>query len=194
MIGALYLVVALLSDQSGTDVAQSALVRLRSKVAVEAVQGTLETLAGRYTNPSQELMDSWGGGTLSGEDLYLFPDGTYLYCEFADVEPLTVHDKGRWKLSGALIELLSDAEVTWGPRAERRYVIVRRSSRASEVLLIGLQRELPNFEAGASDGPESMLLVVALARAERYDANAAVKAKAWLMKNAWRPGWFSQRK
>jgi hypothetical protein len=87
--------------------------RLRSRVAVAPVAGARESIAGKYSNPSKESMASWGGGSLSGEDLYLFPDGAYIYCEWADVEPLTVHDKGTWNVSGLTIELASDPDVTW---------------------------------------------------------------------------------
>lgn len=45
------------------------------------------------------LLGNWSDGSgLSGSELYLFDDDTYIYTEWADVEPETIYDKGRWTL------------------------------------------------------------------------------------------------
>src|SRR6266480_1967218 len=85
--------------------------RLQAKVQVDPINGVSpQRLAGKYSNPPKEFH-----GGLSGDDLYLFPDGTYIYCEWADIEPLTVRDKGAWKLADGLVVLTSDRDVTWDP-------------------------------------------------------------------------------
>ena len=182
----------LLGAQANSAVVADALQRLRPRVSVSPVQGTVATLAGRYANPPKALTRSWGGGELSGNDLYLFPDGTYLYCEWADIEPATVYDKGTWRVSGALLELASDTDIKWDPSAERQYVIVHRNRNADEVLLIGIERSLSYFEAEVrrNENAETLLLVVAHARDEAYDKAGAAKTKAELLEDAWRPEYF----
>src|SRR5439155_210966 len=86
---------------------------------------------------------------LRGEELYLFPDGTYIYCEWADIEPLTLRDKGAWKLADGLVVLTSDRDVTWDPDTEPKYVAVRRRSHYHEILLVGIGRDLSYFEENA---------------------------------------------
>jgi hypothetical protein len=189
----LYLLWFLLFGQAA-DSPEAALQRLRSRVAVAPLTGTGESIAGKYVNPPKEWTARWGGG-LSGEDLHLFPDGTYIYCEWADVQPLTVYDKGVWRMSGLTIELTSDPEVTWGQsgwgsRLERRYLLLQRAGRKHDALLIGLGRALSSFESESKDDPDMMLLIAGLLRAEAYGQRKATKVKAQLMEYAWRPESF----
>jgi len=168
----------------------SPLERLRAKVAVESlgVAGT-PRLAGHYTNPPKDLLRRIGG-VLSGDDLYLFPDGTYIYCEWADIQPLTIYDKGRWIFANGAVELKSDPDVTWDPGADRTYVAVRRRSKKKEVLLLGVHSDLPRFEAESQDNPELTLLYVAKGRDSTITRSKTAGVKARLLRESWRPEYF----
>ncbi len=123
--------------------------RLQAKVQVDPINGVSpQRLAGKYSNPPKEFH-----GGLSGDDLYLFPDGTYIYCEWADIEPLTVRDKGAWKLADGVVVLTSDSDVTWDPGVERKYVAVHRRVRPREILFVGVGRDLSYFEENAKPIP-----------------------------------------
>ncbi|PYT55483.1 MAG: hypothetical protein DMG46_19745 [Acidobacteria bacterium] len=160
--------------------------RLQAKVQVDPINGVSpQRLAGKYSNPPKEFQ-----GGLSGDDLYLFPDGTYIYCEWADIEPLTVRDKGAWKLADGVVVLTSDSDVTWDPGVERKYVAVHRRVRPREILFVGVGRDLSYFEENAKDDPETQLFVVAKERAKTFRPATAAKAKAELMKQSWRPEYF----
>jgi hypothetical protein len=166
------------------------LERLRAKVQVDAVtEVAAAQLAGQYTSASKELQKRIGP-FLSGNDLYLFPDGTYIFCEWTDIEPVTVYDKGTWVFTDGQVALTSDSQVTWKPRVERSYVAVHRPSRAQEVLLVGTGRDLDYFEKHAGDDPEFMLLVVAKKKEKGFSKQEADRVKATLMKDAWRPKYF----
>jgi hypothetical protein len=160
--------------------------RLKAKIAVESL-GTVDKsrLAGHYTNPPRDLVKRIGG-VLSGDELYLFPDGTFIYCEWADIQPLTIYDKGRWTFTNGDVELKSDADVTWDPKADRTYVAVRRSHK-KEILLVGLHRDLPYFEEQARDDPESMLLIVAKGRRTALTQVESARVKARPFKESWHP-------
>lgn len=131
-------------------------------------------------------------GQTSGSDLYLFPDGTYIYCEWTQVVPRIVYDKGRWTEAAGVVELKSDPEIRWAPSVERRLIAVQRKRQAGEVILVGEERKLAIFEAVASSDAQRGLLIVGLGRTKGLgpDRGAALKEK--LMKDAWKPETFAR--
>jgi hypothetical protein len=167
--------------------AASPLDRIQAKMPVVQVTNlTPVQIAGQYKNPSNELIKRVGG-VLEGNSLYIFPDNTYVYCEWADIMPNTVYDKGAWSFSEGILQLKSDAEITWDPQVERTFLAVRRPSHAKEVVLVGIEKELPHFEKEAGDDPEFMLLIVARLRDQAVSQAAAAGLKARLIREGWRP-------
>ena len=142
-------------------------------------------IAGVFKNPGKSLTRTIGG-TLSGDVLYLFPDGTYIYTDWSDISPETISDKGAWKYSNSIVELVSDAEVKWKPGIDRRLVALRRSSARHEVLLFEETR-VPDFKKDAGEDPESMLLIIAKERNKRLMPSEALKLKANIMRSLWDP-------
>jgi hypothetical protein len=167
--------------------AASPVKRLRAKTSVEPIANlTRRQIAGRYTNPSQELIKS-SSPPVVGNNLYIFPDGTYVYCQWAAVMPVTVFDKGSWSFAAGVLELKSDRIVIWNPDLERRFVVARRTSRVEEILLIGAEKALRRFEEQAGGDPETMLLTVAKQRVRTISPSEVVGIKAALMREGWRP-------
>ena len=170
-----------------------ALERLQTKISVESFSSVdMSSIAGHYASPPRELAKQLGG-FLDGNDLYLFPDGTYIYCEWADVQPLTIYDKGRWTFSSGAVELKSDPDVTWDPEADRTYVAVRRRSQKKEVLLVGVHSDLPRFEAESQDNPELTLLYVAKKRDSTITRSKTARLKARLLRESWHPEEFKAK-
>jgi hypothetical protein len=168
----------------------SAVERIRAKTPVtEVVVKDKVQLAGRYTANSEELQKRVGP-FLEGNDLYLFPDGTYIYCEWDDEMAPTIFDKGSWSIAKGLIELKTDSDVAWKPRNERVYAVVRRVTHQDEIMLVGVNRGLRSFEKGAHGDPEFTLLTVSRVRSEGLEKSGAVKLKEKLMGEAWHPGFF----
>jgi hypothetical protein len=160
--------------------------QLQEKIPVECVSGlTLERLAGKYSNPPREI-----GAGLSGDDLYLFPDGTYVYDEWADIEPTTIRDKGKWKTAKGFVQLSSDTDVTWSAGAERKYMAVRRRSRTDEILLIGTEGAMARFDEDAKDEPEIELLVICKERLRTISSGETARLKRRLIRQSWRPEYF----
>jgi hypothetical protein len=56
------------------------------------------------------------GPGLSGENLYLFPDGTYLDTQWADIFPETICDEGSWGCQDGWVVLRTDGPKDNGPR------------------------------------------------------------------------------
>jgi hypothetical protein len=172
------------------------LERLQSRISVESVDPAgISKLAGHYKNPSREAIRRIGVfGALSGDDLYLFPDGTFIYCEWSDTEPPTIYDKGRWVFENGFVELRSDPDVTWNPspRPDRKYIAIRRRAHPKEVLLVGITRDLPNFVEGVKDDPNSTLLIVCKKRESPLTQAKARSLKARLMNESWNPDFFKQ--
>ena len=167
--------------------------RLNAKVPVALIQeASVDGLAAEYTNPSQEVIKRIGG-VLSGNHLYLFPDKSYIYCEWADIEPLTVYDKGIWTFRDGYIELKSDPEVTWDPGVERRYMVVRRRSYRDEVMLVGTGGDLSYIEENAGNDPEWIFLIRSKGMRKRLKQKSAARLKAKLMAESWRPDFFKRQ-
>jgi hypothetical protein len=173
--------------------ASDALERLQVKVSVESLASVdVSGVAGHYANPPRELARQLGG-FLSGDDLYLFPDGAYIYCEWADIQPLTIYDKGRWTFANGAVGLKSDPDVTWDPEADRTYVAVRRRSEKKEILLVGLHSDLLRFEVESQDNPELTLLYVAKKRDSTITRSKSARVKARLLRESWRPEYFKTK-
>ena len=167
----------LLAQVGTTPTAHEAVERLRAKTPVEAVATpSLAELAGRYTTTSKEL-GKRVGPFLAGDDLYLFPDGTYIYREWADIAPVTVHDMGTWSVEEGLVKLKSGPEVSWDPGEYRWY---------------GIEYALPYFEKKAGNDPAFMLLVNAKKRETTINRAEAKPLKMRLLKESWRPEYFQK--
>jgi hypothetical protein len=170
-----------------------ALERLQAKVPVESLASVdVSAIAGHYANPPRELARQLGG-VLDGNDLYLFPDGTYIYCEWADIQPLTIYDKGQWGFANGAVELKSDPDVTWDPEADRAYVAIRRRSTTKEVLLVGVHSDLQRFGAESQDNPELTLLYLAKKRDSTITRLKTARVKARLLRESWRPEYFKTK-
>jgi hypothetical protein len=99
--------------------AQGPLDRLQAKVKVAAIgEMTPAQLAGKYSNPTKRFQFG-----LTGNDLYLFADGTYIYDEWGDVEPRVIRDEGTWRVADTFVNLKSDSNITWDPDVERKYIV-----------------------------------------------------------------------
>jgi hypothetical protein len=167
--------------------------RLAARLPLTMVQADKPVnLAGRYTGQTSELQ-SHVGPFLSGEDLYLFPDGSYVYLQWADIMPKTVYDKGKWAARAGVVELVSDPEITWDPGIDRRHLLVRRTLREREIMLLALPADIDYFEKNAADDPELMLLIVGMARTEVLTEKTSAAVKARLMRETWNPNFFRKR-
>lgn len=106
-------VIALLLTQSSNHKTErTPLERLQAKIDVVSVPNitTLE-FAGQYTNPSEEL--SKRVVPMGSENLFLFPDKTYIFTSVSDIPPDTISDKGTWNLDADILRLESDKDITW---------------------------------------------------------------------------------
>lgn len=176
-----------LAASEAPDLPASTLASLRERVSVELVDVDRAGLPGLYQRPPK------GMGGLAGTKLYLLPDGTYVYCEWADVWPLTVHDKGKWTAAGGLLVLLSDPDITWDSGVARQHILVRREKEPDEVLIVALDRDPgPAFDIVEDAEPELIVVLLSLSRSEAYaDVPQARRIKAELMRRAWRPEAFA---
>src|SRR5579863_2646611 len=88
------------------------LKRLQAKIDVVSVPNlTPSELAGQYTNASEEL--SRHVPAMGAENLFVFPDKTYIFTFVTDIPPDTISDKGTWSMDGDTLLLESDKDITW---------------------------------------------------------------------------------
>jgi hypothetical protein len=166
------------------------LERLQVKIDVVSVPNlTPSELAGQYTNPSKEL--SKRVPPMGSDNLFLFPDKTYIYTFMTDLPPETISDKGTWNLDVDILQLKSDKNVTWKEkRVERRHILVRHRGHDGELFLVGIERELPYFEQNAKDDPEFIFLLNSLKREKTITEADAEPLRKKLMKEKWKPDFY----
>ena len=179
-VGVLLLVASGLAAEPASN-----LGRLHARVKVKVLsQMTAPQLAGHYAPPTDGL---------SGNNLYLLSDGSYLYCEWADIEPVTIHDKGSWRVIEGVLQFTSDEDVVWcsGLELDRQHAVVRRPGHKREVLLIGMQEDLGWLERESN--PASWLNHLGRRLEERLTLEKERELKAKLLQRAWRPAYFTRR-
>jgi hypothetical protein len=146
--------------------------------------------------PSSEIAGLWkgGDGMLSGENLYLFADGSYIYTEWGDLLPETIYDKGDWRIEGGLVRFSPDAQVVWDPESDRRFAAVTLPAKP-ERRLIGLDGTLERFHDLVREHPDTTpaewLNLSALRRKGGITAREAEALKRRLHEDGWRPGFFA---
>jgi hypothetical protein len=184
-------VIALLLPQStGTKIERTPLERLQSRIDVVSVPNlTPSELAGQYTNPSEEL--SKHIPRMGSENLFIFPDKTYIFTFVTDIPPDTISDKGTWSLDGDTLRLESDRDITWkSKRVDRRHLVVRRRGHDDELFFVGMDWDLPQFERTAKDDPEFTFLLLSLKREKRIAAKDTEQLRKKLMKEKWDPAFY----
>lgn len=143
-------------------------------------------LAGHYAS-------SFG---LTGDDLYLFPEGRYLYLEWGCLEPRTIHDRGWWSVRDGFVELASDGKLPSkdGPR-DSRYLALVIGNATRSVMLLGAGWDYQYFcrhAAGSGgSGPDFMLTLCTKTRVEAIPPAGRSALYRKLMRESWRPAYFS---
>jgi hypothetical protein len=160
--------------------------RIHAKIEVESVHTTSTEIAGLYVNPPNELAQK-SDSSVVRNNLYLFPDQTYVYVERSSLVPTTIFDKGRWEMANGLLHLKSDTEIKWNPDLERSFLMLQRASHSGEILLVGSGKAVDRFEARAVGNPETALLTVAKQRIKVISPEQIARVRGDLMKRAWHP-------
>src|SRR5262245_47282297 len=119
------------------------LSRLRARVEIQLALVQAPVVADLWTE----------GPGLTGGELYLFEDGTYISTEWGCILPETIQDKGHWKLDASVLSLEPDSDVTWSLQRgnNRRYVVL---SLGGTLRLLGLDWSLEAFEELVTDEPK----------------------------------------
>ena len=148
---------------------------------------TTASVAGRYADPGPTKR-----GGLSGEDLYLFPDETFFYLQWADVMPRTIISKGAWALDNGYVTLHNDGDTSmsnswmhvpsvWLP------VVVDLGTTRSTCLMNG-QRSI-DYLKNKSMMPRSGSTIIrqSLEKSRNLPASETAALKADLKRKHWRP-------
>lgn len=170
--------------------------RCEPRDCLEAV--TARTSASLADVSDLELAGVWtNGGGLAGNILYLFPDRTYIYTEWADIQPETIYDKGHWQVAGGVLLMRPDADVFWTPRSDRRYLCLESGQQG--LLLLGIDLAVGWFTELAEEHPEiatpvEWLQATALKREKRLNGRDGRLLKTSLLKRSWRPDYFEDQR
>jgi hypothetical protein len=143
---------------------------------------------------------------LEGSDLYLFPDKTYLYLDWADIWPRTIWDKGTWAYQQGLIMLHTDGpkqdDFHWPEKAYLPLTALLSetfapSNKKKYTLLVGAGRgvqSLLNFAKRykQAEYTERWVLIGALDKSTPIPADqaGAIKEKLYAECTERSPGWL----
>jgi hypothetical protein len=179
---------ALAANQNGK---ATPLERLRAKVDVVSVPNlSASEVAGQYTNPSEELRKLIV--PMGSDNLFIFPDKTYIFTIVSDIPPDTISDKGTWNLDTDILQLESDKDITWKSKmVDRRHIVVRRHGRDGELFLVGLDSQLPQFERTAGHDADFTFLLLSLKREKAISAEDAGPLRKKLMSEKWNPRFYN---
>ena len=116
--------------------------RIAATFKVDVLPVALPEVPGGYTS----------GTGFSGEDLYVFRDGDYLYCEWADTSPPRIIDRGKWRISEGLVELTSIQDVAKDVSLDRTLLPFRLGSKpVGPSLLLGVEEALTKVDTIARE-------------------------------------------
>ncbi len=141
------------------------------------------TVAGHYASDPH----------LTGDDLYLFPDGRFLYLQWGCLEPHTIHARGWWSIRDGFVEMTSDGKIPDedGPR-DARYLPLATGNTKQPMMLMGAGWDYRYFRQNAAGGrPDSMLTVCTKKRVESIPPAGGAALYRKLMRESWRLAYFA---
>jgi len=167
------------------------LVPLQNRLDLTSVQPSIVALAGKYSNPGPDLKKLVPA--LSGRDLYLFPNRTYIYTEWADILPETVFDRGSWSVVGGVLKLEWNAAITWKTSNEKQYVVIRYEERPAHFFLLGIEQQLDYLKENIGKDADFMFLVTSLAFAKSFSESNWREIQSAVLRRAWHPKFFENK-
>jgi len=164
--------------------------------AVSAPASESETLAllpAHFSDSNSKVGGPVGRG-LSGEDLYLFPDRSYLYLRWADILPPTIFDRGTWLFGNNVMSLQSDHSVPQRdfPKDSRFVPLYYTISGKRTLLLMGASWNFSYFEKKAKTNDDFMLFLCTLTHIEPIEPVNAETLQKKIYADSWKPIFFSK--
>lgn len=164
--------------------------------AVSAPTSAAETLAllpAHFSDRNPELERRLLSAT-SGEDLYLFPDHSYLYVRWADIMPATVFDRGNWSFETDVVALQSDRSVRQRdfPKDRRFVPLYYNVAGRRTLLLMGTDWDFSYFKENATKNDDLMLLLCSFTHIEPIERARAETLRQKLYADSWRPESFDE--
>ena len=149
------------------------------------------------------LTSKYRPSVLSGEDLFLFPDSTYIYAEWCDMRPLTIHGKGSWSVSNSIVRLTDDGEIQsrhYGAPPVFLALALTNTSLpriftnvpSDRIFLVADQIEF--IESLRKGLAELDLVSFGLERRKTIQPSEVKKLKRKLMRESWSPDFFKTPK
>jgi hypothetical protein len=154
---------------------------------------TLTLLPAHFSNRNSET-EHRAGPALSGDDLYLFPDRSYLYLRWADIMPPTIYDRGTWLFETGVLSLQSDHSVQQRdfPKDRRFIPLYHNVSGKRTLLLMGTSWDFSYFKEKATMNDDFMLFLCTLTHIEPIEPANAETLQKKMYADSWKPEFFSK--
>jgi len=151
-------------------------------------------IPGVYSNYGPTKLKYVDGGT-SGSLFYIFPDGSYIYTEWADIMRETIYEKGHWDIKNSFIIFANDNSLPF-VRTRSKYHLPFRLKN-DNIVIMGSELDYELFRKHWTNGdnlktdPEYLLLLNTHEKSKDIRTEDTELMKEELMKRAWRPLSFS---
>lgn len=154
---------------------------------------TLAFLPAHFSNRNSETERLVGPG-LSGEDLYLFPDRSYMYLQWADIMPPTIYDKGTWLFESGVVSLQSDHSVRQRDFPKDRHFapLFFNVSGKRTLLLMGTNWDFSYYKEKGRTNDNFMLFLCTLTHNEPIEQERAETLKKRIYVESWHPEFFTK--
>ena len=184
--------IAAAADPSSSDVLAAVTPSMASAASATPTAETGVFFAGHYSLSPEVARRA--GSPMTGDHLYLFPDGSYLYTEWGCLLPETIADKGTWAFADGRIKLASDQTVSQKQARRDRtfFPLSVEVGGTRQLFVLGFPRDYHYFREHTAPPNDFMFLLCARARIAVFSASDAAATKARLMKTAWNPNFFRQ--
>jgi hypothetical protein len=133
---------------------------------------------------------------LSGHELYLFPDRTYLFIDWGDLLPDTIVDKGDWEYHDGLVRLRSDRSLAKRRPRDKTFVLMRfQYEQKKMLLLMGTSWNYSYFldfhDEEQDPDPGFMMILCSVQKEKGISPEESAPLRAKLMEDCWHPEYIT---
>ncbi len=131
-----------------------------------------KNLAGRYSNSDG----------LSGEYLYLFSDGMYIFTHWADIQPETIYEKGTWVFKNGVITNTPDGSLPKDIFPKDHCFLPLSIRGKKNIFLIGANWDYSYLMENKKPNDYFMFKICTYEQKEQYDGKKDITIKNDLIK------------
>lgn len=148
-------------------------------------------IPGVYSSIGPTLQE-YSGGATSGSYFYIFPDGSYIYTEWADIMAETIYEKGHWDIKNSFITFKNDDSLSKERSTSEYYLPFKLGN--GNIVIMGNSWDFTYFSNNYFEGssPEFIMLLTTHEKVKNINHDDTKLIKDELMEHSWKPWFFAE--